>query len=40
VERGIIVLGDLVGRIDGLAEETFYAVDRYTIPLPFPLVTS
>lgn len=28
VERGLAVLGDLVGRVDGLAEETYYAVDR------------
>ncbi|KAF8535263.1 acyltransferase-domain-containing protein [Trichophaea hybrida] len=31
VKRGITVLGDLVGRIDGLAEETFYAVDRFQL---------
>ena len=28
VERGLEVLGELVGRVEGLAEETFYAVDR------------
>lgn len=28
VERGLEVLGGLVGRVEGLAEETFYAVDR------------
>jgi glycerol-3-phosphate O-acyltransferase len=29
VRRGLEVLGDLVGKVPGLAEETFYAVDRY-----------
>lgn len=29
VERGLEVLGELVGRVEGLAEETFYAVDRW-----------
>ena len=28
VERGLEVLAGLVGRVEGLAEETFYAVDR------------
>lgn len=28
VDRGLEVLGDLVGRADGLAEATYYAVDR------------
>ncbi|KAH0610659.1 uncharacterized protein H6S33_012186 [Morchella sextelata] len=31
VERGLEVLGGLVGRVDGLAEETFYAVDRFQL---------
>jgi glycerol-3-phosphate O-acyltransferase len=31
VERGLEVLGDLVGRVDGLMEETFYAVDRFQL---------
>ncbi|KAL7272195.1 hypothetical protein RUND412_005023 [Rhizina undulata] len=31
VERGLEVLGDLVGTVDGLAEETFYAVDRFQL---------
>ncbi|QSZ34356.1 hypothetical protein DSL72_005947 [Monilinia vaccinii-corymbosi] len=32
VERALEVLGkDLVGRIDGLAEETYYAVDRFQL---------
>lgn len=34
VERGLEVIGDLVGKIDNLAEETYYAVDRY-ISHPF-----
>ncbi|KAF3922587.1 hypothetical protein AA313_de0203211 [Arthrobotrys entomopaga] len=28
VERGLEVIGDLVGKLDNLAEETYYAVDR------------
>ena len=28
VDRGLEVLGELVGRVEGLAEETYYAVDR------------
>ncbi|THV52740.1 hypothetical protein BGAL_0070g00210 [Botrytis galanthina] len=32
VERALEVLGkDLVGRVDGLAEETYYAVDRFQL---------
>ncbi|KAF8453136.1 acyltransferase [Terfezia claveryi] len=31
VERGLEVLGGLVGRVEGLAEETFYAVDRFQL---------
>lgn len=31
VERGLEVLGELVGRVGGLAEETFYAVDRFQL---------
>ncbi|PUU83848.1 hypothetical protein B9Z19DRAFT_962218 [Tuber borchii] len=31
VERGLEVLGELVGRVDGLAEETFFAVDRFQL---------
>ncbi|KAF8471716.1 putative acyltransferase [Kalaharituber pfeilii] len=31
VERGLEVLGELVGRVEGLAEETFYAVDRFQL---------
>jgi glycerol-3-phosphate O-acyltransferase len=31
VDRGLAVLGDLVGRVDGLAEETYYAVDRFQL---------
>ncbi|KAI5838824.1 acyltransferase-domain-containing protein [Morchella snyderi] len=31
VERGLEVLGGLVGRVGGLAEETFYAVDRFQL---------
>lgn len=31
VDRGLEVLGDLVGRVEGLAEETFYAVDRFQL---------
>lgn len=31
VERGLEVLGELVGRVDDLAEETFYAVDRFQL---------
>ncbi|TGO20590.1 hypothetical protein BPAE_0283g00020 [Botrytis paeoniae] len=32
VERALDVLGkDLVGRVDGLAEETYYAVDRFQL---------
>ena len=32
VERGLEVLGDLVGKVQGLAEDTFYAVDRWVLP--------
>ncbi|KAI5803686.1 acyltransferase-domain-containing protein [Geopyxis carbonaria] len=31
VDRGLEVLGDLVGSVDGLAEETVYAVDRFQL---------
>ncbi|KAF3922524.1 hypothetical protein ABW21_db0201269 [Orbilia brochopaga] len=31
VERGLEVIGDLVGRLDNLAEETYYAVDRFQL---------
>jgi len=31
VKRGLEVLGELVGRVDGLAEETFFAVDRFQL---------
>jgi len=31
VERGLEVLAGLVGRVEGLAEETFYAVDRFQL---------
>lgn len=31
VERGLEVLGELVGRVGGLAEETFFAVDRFEL---------
>ncbi|TGZ76217.1 acyltransferase [Ascodesmis nigricans] len=31
VYRGLEVLGGLVGRVDGLAEETFYAIDRFQL---------
>ncbi|KAI5808681.1 hypothetical protein DFH27DRAFT_634024 [Peziza echinospora] len=31
VDRGLEVLGELVGRVEGLAEETYYAVDRFQL---------
>ncbi|KAK6533805.1 hypothetical protein TWF694_002734 [Orbilia ellipsospora] len=31
VERGLEVIGDLVGKLDNLAEETYYAVDRFQL---------
>lgn len=31
VSRGLEVLGDLIGTVEGLAEETFYAVDRFRL---------
>ena len=36
VERGLEVLGELVGRVEGLAEETFYAIDRWGEFSPTP----
>ncbi|KAF3909275.1 hypothetical protein ABW20_dc0106989 [Dactylellina cionopaga] len=31
VERGLEVIGDLVGKLDNLAEDTYYAVDRFQL---------
>ncbi|EGX54381.1 hypothetical protein AOL_s00004g30 [Orbilia oligospora ATCC 24927] len=31
VEKGLEVIGDLVGKLDNLAEETYYAVDRFQL---------